>query len=105
MPIDELSRRKFEIQAGAIARALIELNDCITKISQSGVALEAILVAYLDGLERVSGTTPETEEIRALIDSSYARLNDPSIIAALESVGQDFSDAAEKIGRIAGALP
>lgn len=105
MPIDELSRRRFELQAGAIAHALTDLNNGITRISQSGVTLEAILISYLDGLELHSGTTADTDRIRVLIDSAYARLNDPAIIAALEAVQQDFSDAAEEIGRLVGAIP
>ncbi len=103
--LDEIAKRRFHRIAGQIGKAQNRLESHIRGLHGEAGTLSRLLEDYLEGLERITGVTPETARIRHEIETALAVFADPRVVPAIDAVQQHLDIAATELAQLVGALP
>lgn len=102
--IDELTKRRFVRISNNLGKAEQELEIHIRGMSAEAANIERYLIDFLDELERISGPTAETKQIRTEVETAFEVFGTSDAMAAVNAGQRHFSDAADNLARLVGAL-
>lgn len=103
--MDDLSRKRFEKIAQTIALNLVKGKQAITDLMAAVTAIEALLLQYVDGLERITGPTAAIKSIRREVEVAWKVFEDPNVFAGIDAALDHFDTAAEALLKLVNDLP